>query len=92
MKIKRFLESTRFFIIQESIFFGFVGCILYATVLPKFPYEAFLIFLGPVAIGAYGIKTFEHVKGEANGRKSSLESLSAVVPDRSSPDTDSSNR
>ena len=59
-----FLRSTRFIIIQEGLFLGFVASLLSAALVPQFPIKDFLLFLAPVTLGAYGIKTFQHVKTE----------------------------
>lgn len=55
------LSSTRFFIIQEGIV---VGCLAAAAkvVFPDFPLATLLTYLAPIIVGAYGFKTFQHVK------------------------------
>ena len=59
------IRSTRFIIIQEGIACGLIGAIL-KTIFTQFPIVAFYGFLGPIIIGIYGIKTYQHIK---NGGK-----------------------
>lgn len=49
-----------------SIFLGFLSCLLFATILPKFPHKDFLLYLAPVTLGAYGIKTYEDIRRTKN--------------------------
>jgi hypothetical protein len=51
------LKSTRFVVIQEGFLLGFISCILYASILPRFPIKDFLLYLAPIVVGIYGIKT-----------------------------------
>jgi hypothetical protein len=72
MRLLEKIKSTRFIIIQEAIILGVSGCMLCATALPKFPIEPFLIFLGGIAVGSYGIKTIQDIKDVKNGKPPGL--------------------
>ena len=49
-------------IILIAMALGFIAAVLHATLLPEFEIIAFLSFLGPLGLGAYGIRTYREVK------------------------------
>jgi len=72
MNLRGPFKSTRFILIQESLFLAFISCLLSATIIKAFPIEAFLLFLGPVAVGVYGIKSWAHTQ-DTTGQGSSAD-------------------
>jgi len=62
------IKSTRFIIIQEGIFIGFVACLIYAF-KQSFPIIPFLSYLGPIVLGAYGIKSYANFKSNGGETK-----------------------
>ena len=60
------VNSTRFLIVQEGILIVVLASVT-KMLMPTFPLETLIAFLGPVVLGAYGFKTYENIKGgEAN--------------------------
>lgn len=49
-------------IILITMVLGFIGATLHATFLPRFEIVAFLTFLGPLGLGAYGFRTYRATK------------------------------
>jgi hypothetical protein len=52
-------------IVVFAMVLGFVAVLLHATVMPGMEIVAFLSFLGPLGLGAYGIKTYRSIKEDA---------------------------
>lgn len=49
-------------IVLIAMILGFTACVLQATCLPNFPTGAFLTFLGPLGLGAYGFRVYRAIK------------------------------
>ena len=76
MTFKAKADSTRFIYIQEGIAVGLIGA--FAKVIwPGFPVIELYGFMGPIILGAYGLKTWGHSKD-----------VEAEVKDESKEDTE----
>lgn len=49
-------------VIWTTLALGFIGCILYSTIFPKWPISEWLIFVSAVGGSAYGIRTIRSSK------------------------------
>jgi xanthosine utilization system XapX-like protein len=59
------IDSTRFVFVQEGIVVGLLGS-LARVIWPTFPTIELFGFLGPLLLGAYGFKTWEHASAVAS--------------------------
>jgi hypothetical protein len=62
IKLSEMLSSTKFVIIQEGLLLGSVAAIL-KTIFEKFPLDSFYVFIGPIVLGVYGLRTWSNIKG-----------------------------
>jgi len=53
-------------VILIAMILGFAATIIHAALLPAMEIVAFLSFLGPVALGAYGVRTYRATKEKEN--------------------------
>jgi xanthosine utilization system XapX-like protein len=58
-------DSTRFVFVQEGIAVGIFGAIA-RVIWPAFPVIELYGFIGPLLLGAYGFKTWEHTSAVAS--------------------------
>ena len=61
---KRHIDRNRF-VVLLSIALAFIASVI-KTIWASFPIVEFLTFLGPVALGAYGIKNYRDSKENAD--------------------------
>lgn len=64
-RIRSSVDRNRF-IVLLTLCLGFVSSLLKATLLPGFPIVEFLTFAGPLALGAYGVRTYRSLKENQN--------------------------
>jgi len=61
MRFRAKADSTRFIYIQEAIAVGLIGAFS-KVAFSSFPVIELYGFLGPILLGAYGLKTWGHSK------------------------------